>query len=95
MKLKFALMIAGASLALTAGPSFADVTTVVCENKYVITFSEEDGIMLKDELGAGFEAEVCEVSKDLNWATYETPTEVKVTMASGREFNITAQQINN
>ena len=93
MDLKLVLTIAGMGFALTANTALADVVTVVCEGTNSITFTEEDGAMLKDELGADFETTVCEVGKDLNWPAYETPTKVNVTMASGREYEIMAQQI--
>lgn len=91
MTTKLALTIAGLGLALAVSPALADTVTVICDGEHVITFTEEDGKMLQEELGVEFEDAVCEVGKDLNWATYETPTKVTVTMSTGREYEILAQ----
>ncbi|PRY25481.1 hypothetical protein CLV78_102661 [Aliiruegeria haliotis] len=98
MKKNYLALFAAMGFAIAAGTASADTVTVMCESgtagtNNAITFNEEDGAMLKEELGAGFEDTVCEVGKQLNWPDYETPTQVKVTMSNGNEYDIMAQQV--
>ncbi len=97
MKVLNLTTLAALGIAFTAGTAFADTVTVVCDSgesgkSNSITFEPEDGAALQEALGADFETAVCEVGKELNWETYQSPTKVRVTMSNGNEYEIMAQQ---